>query len=294
MRSSKVAWCHDSWNPWIGCREVSPECVGCYAREMEENKHHDFHRLRVTTSTWGDPYKLNADCGPLGKTAFIFSASMSDWFHADADHWRDDAWSVVRDCQHLTWLIPTKRPSRISEHLPVDWETNFKHVWLGTTCGARKSYERVDALRRIPCSRRFLSCEPLLEDISDIDLTGIGWVLAGGMSGQHCKTHGMDLAWAASLRQRCHETQTPFFFKQVSALKNEWGSNGLGLYLAELAGLTANPATVKLVREYPHTDRPLLPLDPEKGHRFTAAEWQRYKENATHVGGEFYAAKPAF
>ncbi len=277
MRDSKVAWCHDTWNPWLGCTPCGLECRACYAKTIIENKKGDFSRLLPTTSTWSAPYTLNARAGRLGQTAFIFSASMSDWFHQDADQWRDDAWRVVRDCQRLTWLIPTKRSERILDHLPADWEENFQHVWLGATCGVRSAFNRVNDLRKVPCTKRFLSIEPLMEDISDIDLSGIGWVLVGGMSGDQSGKYPMKIEWAASLYDVTRQTGTPYFFKQVSHRKNEWVSNALGMYLAERDGREADPATVDLVRECPDTRLPLMPLNREKGHRFILDEWQAYR-----------------
>jgi hypothetical protein len=216
---------------------------------------------------------------------------MTDYFHEDADRWRDQAWRVIRDCKNLIWLLLTKRPERIEKHRPEDWDTHFNHCWLGTTCGCRRSYERVNKIREIPCSRRFLSIEPLLEDISDIDLTGISWVLVGGMSGPLWKDHWMKLQWAASLYDLTRSTNTPYFFKQIAAPSNEWGSNALGLYLAERDGREADPDTVDLVREYPDTPLPLMALDREKGHRLTAKHWSRYKLFDNSAG--LKSAKPA-
>ena len=88
----------------------------------------------------------------------------------------------------------------------------------------------------------------------------------------------MKLEWAANLYDSTRACDTKFFWKQVAAPLNEWGSNALGLYLAERAGDEADPATVDLVREYPDTPLPLMPLDRQKGHRFTAKEWERFKQ----------------
>ena len=202
---------------------------------------------------------------------------MTDFWHPDADPWRADAWQVVGDCQNIIWLMLTKRPERIQLDLPQDWETNFRHCWLGTTCGLRSSYPRVDVLRGIPCSRRFLSIEPLLEDLSDIDLAGIDWILVGGMSGAKSATMGMDLQWAAHLYDRTRDSGVRFFWKQVAAPRNEWGSNALGLHLADRAGIVVDPATVDLIREIPDTPLPLMPLNCEKGRRFTRQQWQQYQ-----------------
>jgi protein gp37 len=278
MNISKIPWTHGTWNPWIGCHAVSPECAGCYARADREKKGCDFSTL-VLTSTWNAPYTLNALAGRQGCCAFMFASSLTDWFHHDADGWREDAWSVVRECKNLIWLVLSKRIKDAEACLPEDWTENFNHVWLGTTVGHRSSLGRVDALRQIPCSKRFLSIEPLLEDIStELDLDGIGWALVGGMSGELWQEKQMRIEWAASLYDLTRRTGTPFFFKQASTGKSEQGSNALGLHLAERQGLTADPKTVDLVREVPETPLPLLPLNREKGRRFSVKEWHRYQE----------------
>ena len=277
MNISKIAWTHGTWNPWIGCNAVSPECAGCYARADREKKGHDFSVLSLT-STWNDPYRLNALAGRQGCCAFMFASSLTDWFHPGADRWRNDAWSVVRECRNIVWLLLSKYIGRAEAHLPGDWEKNFGHVWLGTTVGHSSSFLRVNTLRQIPCTKRFLSVEPLLEDISSgLGLTGIGWLLVGGMSGSRAKSRPMQIEWAANLYDISRRAGTPFFFKQVSASRNEQGCNALGLYLAEQRGEHANPESVDLCRELPATPLPLLPLNMEKGHRFTETEWSKYK-----------------
>lgn len=276
-------------NPWIGCHAASAECAGCYARELREKRGFDFSTLTLT-STRKDPYTLNALAGRQGCCAFLFASSLTDWFHKDADAWREDAWSVVRDCRNIVWLILTKRIERVQEQLPDDWERNFRHVWLGTTVGHSSSLGRVDALREIPCSRRFLSVEPLLENISDgLDLTGIGWLFVGGMSGKLWVEKPMRLEWAAKLYDLAVTASIPYFFKQVAAYKNEQGSNALGLYLAERSGEVVDPATVSLHRQVPPTDLPLLALNLEKGKRFTAAQWLRYEKRLAEIDPQ---AKP--
>jgi hypothetical protein len=125
---------------------------------------------------------------------------------------------------------------------------------------------------------RFLSIEPLLEDLHDIDLSGIGWMFVGGMSGKLWDERCMDIRWAASLHDKARSANIPYLFRQVSAPKSEWGINTLGLYLADRDGITVNPETVHPIREFPVTDLPLMPHDANKCRRFTAEEWKTYKE----------------
>ena len=153
----------------------------------------------------------------------------------------------------------------------------YPNAWMGTTCGVRSSYHRVDVLRSIPCALRFLSIEPLMENVADIDLSGIGWVAVGGMSGPLHAKHKMEMAWAAEVHDLCRALEIPFLFKQSSDIYTERGINGLSLYLARRAGQEVDPATVPLIREYPETALPLLPF-VEHGQRFSRADFRLYEE----------------
>jgi len=165
------------------------------------------------------------------------------------------------------------------ECLPADWGSGYRNVWLGTTCGVRASYKCVDIIRSVPCTLRFLSVEPLLESVADLDLTGIGWVAVGGMSGPLHKTRKMDLKWAAEVHDLCGAQRIPFLFKQASSAHTERGINALSLYLAEHAGQEGDPDTVPLIRQYPKTKLPLMPFT-EHGKRFTMKEYRAYQSGA--------------
>jgi protein gp37 len=173
------------------------------------------------TKTWHDPFKWNAKAPEmekqLGRRVRVFCASLTDFFLREADGWRSEAWEVIRQNQNLDFLILTKRPSLIQKRLPADWGSGYPNVWLGTTCGVRSSYPRVDVLRTIPARVRFISAEPLLESLADINLSGIHWLIAGGESGP--KFRAMDMEWARELRDRCHAQGVGFFFKQESAFR---------------------------------------------------------------------------
>ena len=134
-------------------------------------------------------------------------------------------------------------------------------------------FGRVEELKKIPCTLRFLSCEPLLEDISEIDLQGIGWVLCGGMSGPLHKDRSMDLRWAAALYQTARAAGVPFLFKQVSHNLTERGINALGLLLAQRSGKPADPERVDCIRQYPKFEVPFMPPAP-KGVRWSGEDGQ--------------------
>jgi protein gp37 len=274
MKDTLIGWCHHTINFWWGCEERSRECVGCYAREFLTDKGERFNVLRLKCSPWLEAESLDQEAKRKNTRELVFTCSMSDFFHEDADKWRDEAWDVIRNCRNLIWMVLTKRPERIEKQLPTDWDPNgkFSHVWLGTTCGVRDSFPRIDILREVPCSLRFLSCEPLMEELSGIDLTGLGWILCGGTSGkQFWQKHEMDIRWAASLFDAAEKAHVPFLFKQMSAPKTESGINGLGLYLAARDGCEADSRT-DCIRIYPAGIVPPLP----KGKRWDTAQWRQY------------------
>jgi len=272
MRETKISWAHATLNFWTGCNAVSAECEGCYADTLLTRTGRDFTTLSPT-KTWHDAYAVNSDAALRGGTKIIFTCSLSDFFHLQADHWRANAWNVIRDCQSIRWLVLTKRPERIADHLPSDWGKNFSHVWLGVTVGCPDSYHRLDTLRQIPCSLRFISAEPLLGSIHDVSLDGIGWVAAGGMSGSLHKKRAMRMEWAYELFLRCKQAGIPFLFKQASDLRTERGIDALARYIADVEGRKYDPVD-PVIREYPETDPPLLPFT-EHGLRFTDAQWAK-------------------
>jgi protein gp37 len=145
---------------------------------------------------------------------------------------------------HVVYLILTKRPERILKHLPADWGEGYSNVWLGTSIGSNKQVHRADVLRKVPAAVRFLSCEPLLEDIADkLDISGINWVIAGGESGdgeeylydpkkrcQDAPERGrrtMDLGWASKLHTKANDAGVPFFFKQITSARSGVGADAL-------------------------------------------------------------------
>lgn len=221
MENSKINWTDHTWNPWVGCRSVSAECDHCYADTLVTNRMGRDFGIVTRTKTWKDPIKWNRKApaleAELGRRVRVFNASLTDFFIQDADAWRDEAWDVIRECRDMDWLILTKRPQLIPSRLPKDWGEGWPHVWLGTTCGVRKSYPRLDALREIPAAVRFISAEPLLESMADINLNGFHWLIAGGESGSGFRP--MQDSWALELRDACEQRGVGFHFKQHSAFK---------------------------------------------------------------------------
>ena len=225
MENSNINWTDHTFNPWIGCRHMSDECDNCYADTwVTKRMGRDFGIIQ-RTKTSKEPLKWNRNApalaAKLGRRVRVFCASLTDFFIQDADEWRGEAWDVIRTCTQMDWLILTKRPQLISRRLPADWGDGWPHVWLGTTCGVRSSYSRLDALRSAPARVRFISGEPLLESLADINLNGFNWLIAGGESGSGFRA--MRDEWAIELRDTCAREGVGFHFKQHSSFRQGQG-----------------------------------------------------------------------
>lgn len=163
--------------------------------------------------TWHDP-------------ALVFTCSWSDWFIEQADEWRPDAWEIIKRTPHLTYQILTKRPERIREHLPPDWGDGYKNVWLGVSVENQKTFnKRVATLAQIPAHVRFLSVEPLIDQINFNASPDwlhiwrkIGWVIVGGESGNETGAFRFRLCsveWMEQIVNECKMLDIPVFVKQM-------------------------------------------------------------------------------
>jgi protein gp37 len=249
MKDSHIGWTHNTQNFWMGCDKIAPECAKCYIHRVLKRQGREPWGQLYRTKTWGDPLSWQRKAMGSGLCYRIFTCSHSDFFHADADAWRDEAWDVIRQTPNLVYLVLTKRPELILKRLPKDWGEGWPNVWLGVSTGCKMTLNKMDSLRRIPVHKkavRFVSCEPLLEDIADqIDLTGFGWVIVGGESGggteylwdskgdwrKEFSTPGrrtMQLAWARKLLIKSRTLGIPFFFKQIAAVRSGAGEDALG------------------------------------------------------------------
>ncbi len=140
---------------------------------------------------------------------------MSDFFHPGADDWREDAWKLIAECQHLDWLVLTKRAERIVDCLPADWGEGYPNVWLGVTAGCTESLDRVDALVKIPAVVRFVSAEPLLERLNLRPyLFGIDWVITGCERAAKERRRSMNMDWVRDIDSQCRAAGVAHFFKQ--------------------------------------------------------------------------------
>ncbi len=148
-----------------------------------------------------------------GGGLLIFTCSISDFFLPDADPWRERVWRIIRDTPQHTYQILTKRPGRIPDRLPEDWDEGYENVWLGVSLESQSYMERVLDLIKIPAKIHFLSIEPLLGPIyfpGDI-LSNIDWIIVGGESGPNHRP--IDLEWVRDIHRQTREWGVPFFFK---------------------------------------------------------------------------------
>jgi len=228
MEQSKIAWTDHTFNPWIGCAHVSEGCRNCYAEKQNAvyttwngGKWGPGAPRKVTSDdNWHNPVRWDRAAKAQGKRAKVFCASLADVFDPEAPvEARERLWKLILQTPNLDWLILTKRPENFETMLPSNWAL-YHNVWLGVSVENKKyGYPRVDILRRTPAVVRFLSCEPLLEDISDVNLDGIDWVICGGESGSHSRE--FQLEWARVLRDRCDKENKVFFMKQLGAFATE-------------------------------------------------------------------------
>src|SRR5262245_8693234 len=185
--SSAIEWTDATWNPVRGCTKVSPGCARCYAETFAERfrgvKGHPYEQgfdLRLVPEKLAEPLKWATP-----KTIFV--NSMSDLFHKDVpDNYIAKVARVMQLADWHTYQVLTKRPERMKVLLggPLAFAAELPHVWWGTSVENRKhGLPRVGLLQGTPAAMRFLSVEPLLEDLGEVNLTGIGWVIVGGESG---------------------------------------------------------------------------------------------------------------
>jgi protein gp37 len=223
--NTEISWTDSTFNPWIGCTNVSPGCDNCYAEALANRyrwaKWGNHNRKRTSSENWKKPVRWNGD-GPQfkrdhGHRHRVFCASLADVFDNQVKpSWRRDPFALIRDCHDLDWQLLTKRPQNILKMLPADWGSGYPNVWLGTTTEDEKRYrQRWSILARIPATIRFISYEPAVGALGRIDL-GVGcvpdWIIVGGESGP--KARAMDPQWARSVRDQCQALGIAFFHKQ--------------------------------------------------------------------------------
>lgn len=219
--NSTIEWTDATWNPVRGCVKISPGCKHCYAATFAERFRgvpgHPYEQgfdLRLVPEKLAEPLRWAAP-----KTIFV--NSMSDLFQEGVpDAYVEQVVRVMQLANWHTYQVLTKRADRMQEMLagPLRFAAHDKHIWWGVSVEDKRfGLPRLNALRETTAAMRFLSIEPLLEDLGEINLDGIDWVIVGGESGAGARP--MDKAWVVSLRHQCRGAGVPFFFKQWGGVR---------------------------------------------------------------------------
>jgi protein gp37 len=221
---SDIEWTDATWNPIAGCVIVSPGCTNCYAMRMAarlqamgQTKYRDTTRKSGGRSVWTGKVVLNRSA-LLAPTLWrspkrIFVNSMSDLFQENVPvSFIREIWSVMAAANWHTYQVLTKRPERMAAVLSMRGFATLPHVWLGTSVENADYVDRLQGLKRSRAAIRFVSFEPLLGPVGDVDLSGIHWAIVGGESGPRARP--MDRSWVDQIRSSCERQSVAFFFKQ--------------------------------------------------------------------------------
>lgn len=222
-QNSSIEWTDATWNPVRGCTKISPGCKFCYAERFAERFRgvpgHPFEQgfdLRLIPEKLEEPLRWRSP-------RKIFVNSMSDLFHEKIPDWYiEQVAGVMLRADWHTYQVLTKRSARLMTLLSTRLANAAAapHIWWGVSVENREyGLPRVEHLRNSPAAIRFLSVEPLLEDLGDFDLTGIHWVIVGGESGPGARP--MLPSWVRSVRRQCHNAGVPFFFKQWGGVQKK-------------------------------------------------------------------------
>jgi len=246
---SKIEWTDATWNPVRGCTKISPGCKNCYAETFAERfrgvKGHPFEfgfDLRLVPEKLGDPIRWST-------ARMIFVNSMSDLFHPDVpDEYIEKVCRVMLAANWHTYQVLTKRGDRMSELLRTKLKNaaQASHIWWGVSVENKKhGLPRIDQLRESKAAMKFLSIEPLLEDLGRFNLKGIDWAIVGGESGHGARP--IDPAWVRSIRAQCRTAKVAFFFKQ-------WGGVRKSTTGRELDGRTYDEFPERIENPVPNAE----------------------------------------
>jgi protein gp37 len=216
--NSRIEWTECTWNPVTGCTKISPGCLNCYAERMAKRlqamgqpNYRNGFRLTLHPHMLDIPLRWR-------QPRMIFVNSMSDLFHKDVPlKFILKVFDVMQRAPQHCFQILTKRSERLAQLSPkLPWSEN---VWMGVTVESSDYTFRIDHLRQTSAAVKFLSCEPLLSPISDLNLDGIDWVIVGGESGPGARS--MPHEWVTDIRDQCIAEGIPFFFKQWGGINKK-------------------------------------------------------------------------
>ena len=227
---SKIEWTDTTWNPVRGCTKISPGCKHCYASAFAERFRgvpgHPYEQgfdLRIMPDKLLDPFRW---CAPN----MVFVNSMSDLFHPGIpDTFVVQVAEVMMKANWHTYQVLTKRASRLEQLLsgPLKFATGSSHIWWGVSVeDIKHGVPRIAHLKNTAAAIKFLSVEPLLEDLGEVNLSGIDWVIVGGESGRGARP--LEESWVVNLLEYCEKCEIPFFFKQWGGVNKKKNGRKLG------------------------------------------------------------------
>lgn len=220
MKTTKIEWTDKTWNPITGCTKKSSGCAHCYAEVMARRlqamrleKYRNGFELTLHEEALTEPIQWK-------KQHNIFVCSMSDIFHEKVPfEFVDRIMNTISQTPQHRYQILTKRSERMVEYFKT--RQIPQNVWLGVTVECQTSKSRIDDLRGLDATVKFLSCEPLIEDLGELNLDGIDWIIVGGESGPLARP--MKLEWVVNIKSQVEQQGAAFFFKQWGT----WGSDGI-------------------------------------------------------------------
>jgi protein gp37 len=211
MSKSKIEWTESTWNPTTGCDKVSTGCKFCYAETMAKRleamgnpRYSDGFKLTLHNDKVNEPRKKK-------KGGVIFVNSMSDLFHKDVTlQFIQKVFKTMNETPQHTYQVLTKRSERLAEISDeLEWSDN---IWMGVSIENEDFLYRMDDLKQSGAKTKFISAEPLLGPLPNINLSGIDWVIVGGESGP--KSRSIEKEWVEDIQKQCNKQDVAFFFKQ--------------------------------------------------------------------------------
>lgn len=248
---SNIEWTDATWNPVRGCTKISSGCKHCYAERFAERfrgvEGHPFEHgfdLRLIPEKLAEPLRWT-------EPRMIFVNSMSDLFHKGVPQgYIERVAATMRLARWHTYQVLTKRSGRLKDALngPLRESANEPHIWWGVSVENRKhGLPRIEDLQEAPAAVRFLSIEPLLEDLGNLPLNGISWVIVGGESGPGARP--IEEEWVLSIQKQCQSAKVPFFFKQWGGVwKSRRGRTLLGRTFDDFPARVQNPILPSPIR----------------------------------------------
>lgn len=238
MAQSSIEWTEMTWNPTTGCDKISDGCKFCYAEVMTKRlkamgleKYDQGFKIRTHEHELETPYKWK-------KPRVVFVNSMSDLFHKDVPiAFIQKVFRVMKDNPQHVFQVLTKRADVLRYYDSEGWLDWSHNIWMGVSVENEKVVNRIDLLRQTNARVKFLSCEPLIGPLSNMDLKGMDWVIVGGESGR--KPRPMNEEWVTDIKDQCLKADVAFFFKQ-------WGGTNKKKMGRELEGRTWDEVPEKI------------------------------------------------